>query len=925
MRVLLEIEMIKKSIRPLVIISLITAVLLIGLLATLSLYMETKLITATKWVGHTHQVLSTIEKFQNNLIRAESAQRGYFVLHVPSFLNERESALTMARVDIKEIEALTRDNIKQINALSMLKDLLAQRVAMFIKTQTMGDTSGSIPAAHYFVEGADISTRLQRVTDNMIDEENGLLTAREAKETQSLRFAHASFILLGASLTLVLLLLARRILRDIGVQEQAIEVLRLSRDELETKTQYQERMLRSEALVQIASRAAHIGGWMADLKTSRVSWSDEVCDIYDVPHGTSHTVADAAQYCMGKGRVTLTHLFDTCISDGTAYDYEVQILTAKQRQVWVRIIGEAVRDASNLVVQIQGGIQDITERKSSEANAVRQAELLTTTLESITDAFVMVDRKWNFKYLNHEAERLLLISSDEVLGTSLWGIFSEAVGGQYAKEYRLAIEKNCSVAFEEYHAALNVWMEIRAYPSEEGLAIYFLDITQRKAMEGELHTLAFYDALTGLPNRQLLLNRIEKAVALSKRNGRFGAVLFIDLDNFKGINDTQGHDEGDTLLRLVASRLKEAVRVSDTVARLGGDEFIILLEDLAATEKEAAANAKRIAEKTLKSFSRPFEIAYREHYSSASIGIAIFSGLSTTFDDVLKQADLAMYQSKAAGRNAMSFFLPEMQAMVSARVAMIADLRHALTKNEFILYYQPQSDMHGQMTGTEALVRWRHPVRGFVQPVDFIPIAEETGLILPLGMWVLNTACVQLARWGKSEETEMLSMSVNVSAYQFHSLEFVDQVADILKETGANPCRLKLELTESLLINDVEETIGKMHVLKDMGIGFSLDDFGTGYSSLSYLQRLPLTEVKIDKAFIRDFANEQQGTIIIRMIIALGKAFNLDVVAEGVETSEQYAFVVEEGCKIYQGYLYSKPLPKTELDAFIQEWCNVSL
>ena len=911
--------MIKKSIKSLVIISLVVVVFVLVLLASLSVYMETKLNSATKWVDHTHQVLSTIEKFQNNLIRAESAQRGYFVLRAARFLNDRENAVDLARVNIREIEALTLDNNKQIHYLKTLQDLFAQRVAMFIKTQAISDTLGSIPAAHYFVEGADISNRLQHVTKNMIDEENGLLTARNAKESNSLRLAHASFILLGVSLTLVLLLLARRIVRDLGAQEQAIEVLRRSRDELETRNQYQARMLRSEALIQIASRIAHFGGWMADLETDQVSWSEEVCDIYAVSHGTTPTIADASQFYVDKGRVSLTHLFNTCVRDGTPYDQEVEILTASKRQGWVRITGEAVRDTTGLVIQIRGGIQDISERKRSEANAVRQAALLTATLESITDAFVMVDRQWHFKYLNHEAERLLQISSGQVLGTSLWDIFSEAVGGQYAREYHRAIAQNCSVAFEEYDGKLKIWMEIRAYPSEEGLAIYFLDISQRKAMEGELHALAFYDALTTLPNRQLLLDRIEKAVALSRRTGRFGAVLFIDLDNFKGINDTRGHDEGDMLLKLVANRLKESVRVSDTVARLGGDEFVVLLEDLADAEKEAADNAGGVGEKILNSFGKPFEIIYQEHYSSASIGIAIFGGPSITSEDVLKQADLAMYQAKASGRNAMSFFLPEMQALVTARVAMVTDLRHALTRNEFLLYFQPQSDVQGRMAGAEALVRWNHPVRGLVMPAEFISIAEETGLIMPLGLWVLSTACVQLARWAKSPETEMFSMSVNVSASQFHHLDFVDQVVKILIDTGANPARLKLELTESLLIKDVEGTIRKMHALKAMGIGFSLDDFGTGYSSLSYLQRLPLDELKIDKVFIQDFADEQQGAIIIRMVVALGKAFNLDVVAEGVETAEQYAFVVEEGCKAYQGYLYSKPLPKLALEAFILE------
>jgi len=359
------------------------------------------------------------------------------------------------------------------------------------------------------------------------------------------------------------------------------------------------------------------------------------------------------------------------------------------------------------------------------------------------------------------------------------------------------------------------------------------------------------------------------------------------------------------------------VRVSDTVARFGGDEFVILLEDLGGSDVEAAAGAQDIGGKVLEAFCAPFDIAGVEQHSTPSVGITIFGGESGTVDDVLKRADLAMYQTKAGGRNGISFFDPEMQARVAARVTLEADLRHALAHDEFVLHYQPQAAVNGRLTGAEALLRWRHPRRGMVAPLEFIPAAEETGLIIPLGRWVMLHACRQLARWAASRATDALEMAVNVSAHQFHRADFVETVLAVLKETGARPSRLKLELTESLLLKDVEGTIEKMKRLKQIGVGFALDDFGTGYSSLSYLHRLPLDQLKIDHSFIWDAFHEGHGAAIVRIIVALGKALKMSVLAEGVETASQFSFIVAEGCQAYQGYLLSKPLPEAELAEFI--------
>lgn len=437
----------------------------------------------------------------------------------------------------------------------------------------------------------------------------------------------------------------------------------------------------------------------------------------------------------------------------------------------------------------------------------------------------------------------------------------------------------------------------------------FNDITQHKAAEEEINQLAFYDPLTHLPNRRLLVDRLRQALALGVRSQHFGALQFIDLDNFKALNDSLGHDMGDLLLQQVATRLAECVRATDTVARLGGDEFVVLLTQLSTDRDEAAAHAEAVGEKMRAAITRPYLLETHEHELSASLGITLFLGTGASIDELLKQADMAMYQAKAVGRNTLRFYDPQMQAVVNTRVALEADIRRALQQQQFQLYYQLQVDALGQPVGAEALLRWPHPSRGMVPPNEFIPLAEDTGLILPLGHWVLQQACTQLHAWSLQAHTRHLALAVNVSARQFRQPDFVESVLQILQDTAAPARLLKLELTESLLVNDVEETIAKMLALKAQGVGFSLDDFGTGYSSLSYLKRLPLEQLKIDQSFVRDLLTDPNDAAIARTVITLGHSLGLAVIAEGVETDAQRGFLAAQGCDAYQGYLFSRPLP----------------
>ena len=464
------------------------------------------------------------------------------------------------------------------------------------------------------------------------------------------------------------------------------------------------------------------------------------------------------------------------------------------------------------------------------------------------------------------------------------------------------------------------WLTISAVRDDQQTLTHYVatlaDITKRKASEAEIEHLAFYDSLTGLPNRRLLIDRLKQTLASSSRHHRNGALLFIDLDNFKNLNDTQGHDQGDLLLQQVAKRLNVCVRDGDTVARLGGDEFVVMLQDLSVSLAGAATQAEVVGTKILEALRMPYNLSQITHYSSASLGVTLFNEYHKSVDELLKRADLALYKAKGAGRNTLRFFDPEMQTALTTRSALETELRQGLQENQFLLYYQPQVDKQGQLAGVEALVHWQHPRRGIVSSSEFIALAEDTRLILPLSQWVLETACRQLKIWATRSETSHLTMAVNVSVVQFHREDFVQQVLETISRTGAPPFRLRLELTESLLVKDIEGIIAKMLALKVQGIGFSMEDFGARHSSLAYLKRLPLDQLKIDPSFLNEAVTNHKDAAIIRAIVSLGKNLGLMVIAEGVQTEAQHNFLETEGCYNFQGHYFGPPAPVEALGKF---------
>ena len=542
----------------------------------------------------------------------------------------------------------------------------------------------------------------------------------------------------------------------------------------------------------------------------------------------------------------------------------------------------------------------------------------------IEEGMIVTDQEGIVIRVNRVFTELTGYSADEAIGKNLSMVqsdreddnfFSRMLDVLYQQNYWQGEIWNQRKNGEVYPE----WLTITAVVGKDGdITNYicaFFDITERKQAEEKIHKLAFYDHLCKLPNRRLLFERLQQAVTVSVRKKTCGGVLFIDLDNFKILNDTRGHDFGDLLLIEVAQRLRTCIRQSDTLARLGGDEFVILLEDLSMETSLAALQAREVGEKVLKVLTKPYTLKNIECYSTASIGISLYSNYKDGIENMIRQADTAMYEAKRAGRNTLRFFDPAMQEELEMRSEIEAGIRKALLNNEFQLNYQVQVDGDQRYIGAEALIRWKSPELGMVSPAKFIPISEDTGLILPIGQWVLETACAQLKAWENNSLTHDLTLAVNVSAKQFRQPGFVAQVSEIILRSGIKPVRLKLELTESTVLDNVPDTIQKMQALKLMGIRFSMDDFGTGYSSLSYLTQLPLDQLKIDQSFVRNISKKSTDLVIIQTIIGMANNLGIEVIAEGVETIEQRDLLWDLGCRIYQGYLFGRPSPNEQFIA----------
>lgn len=706
------------------------------------------------------------------------------------------------------------------------------------------------------------------------------------------------------------------------IAEQVVDQLVLRRQRYLLERHATRTANRTEALLQIASGAFGIGTWELSAPDLRINWSDALCDLYAVPKGTRPTWTEWLMYFATDDAARLDMALEACLRRSEPLDLQLNTKTASGRQIWIRISCYPIAETDGTVQFIQGTVQDLSSAKLDE-RAINESE---ERFRQLADAMPYI--VWSAKtdgQIDFGNKTLMeLAGLDDAAAVTEWLTFlhpddveltaakwAECVkdGKPFACEYRVF-----RAADQCYR-----WHLARGMPiyGDHGAVIRWygttMDIHDMKQAHEEISRLAFYDPLTQLPNRQLLTDRLAHAQALHFRSQRIGAVFLIDLDEFKCVNDTLGHDKGDLLLVQVAQRLTANVTEKDTVARLGGDEFVIVLENLGPSEEIAARAADRVARIVFTAMHAVFDLGGYERHVTSSIGITLFGKDTDLVDAILTRADLAMYQAKAGGRNTICFFDQQIHTASLARAELDIEIRAALQHGEFLLHYQPQINDVGEVVGLEALVRWQHPQRGMVSPGVFIPLAEENGLILPLGHWVLKTACEQMVSMGRRD----ISMSVNVSALQFRQLDFVGEVLEIVRATGANPAQLKLELTESLLVDDIGTAIAKMASLKEHAIQFSLDDFGTGYSSLSYLKRLPLHQLKIDQSFVQNLRTDPRDLAVVSAIITLGHTMGMSVIAEGVETAEQHEMLAELGCKAFQGYLFSRPLPCDELGKFL--------
>jgi diguanylate cyclase (GGDEF)-like protein/PAS domain S-box-containing protein len=621
-----------------------------------------------------------------------------------------------------------------------------------------------------------------------------------------------------------------------------------------------------------------------------------------------------------SGKSAANHLLS---GEASSASFEKRYLRRDGSLTWVTLTISIQHDDEGRPLFFLTLVQDINARKQAEELLGAAQEALRLSEERYRTAFQMSLDSINLNRLSDgiyvDCNKAFLETTgyarEEVIGHSSieLNIWENPANRSKLVEilHRQGVCRNFEARLRKKKGEM-FWVLMSASVIElEGIPCVLSisrDISDVKTAQDEIRHLAFYDPLTELPNRRLLLERLRQTVTASKRCGRQRALLFIDLDNFKSLNDTLGHAVGDLLLKEVGERLTGCVRAVDTAARVGGDEFVVILEDLGRTSEEAAARAGSVAEKILASITQPYVLAGRECRSTASMGITVFGDGNESSSAILQQADIAMYQAKAAGREAIRFFAPALQSAVNARAALEGELHQGIRNREFELWYQPQVD-GGRVVGAEALLRWNHPRRGVLLPAEFISLAEETGLIVALGNQVLEDACRQLAVWAQRRETAWLSVAVNVSPRQFRQADFADRVLAVLETTGANPRSLELEITESLLVEDMEEAIAIMNALRSRGLRLSLDDFGTGYSSLAYLKRLPLDRLKIDSSFVRDMLADAKSKAIAHAIIWLSREMNLPVLAEGVETEEQRAWLAGLGCHAYQGYLFSPPVP----------------
>ena len=694
-----------------------------------------------------------------------------------------------------------------------------------------------------------------------------------------------------------------------GQVRKALNTLQTSIEEL---TNTRKRLLAAQQL-------AMVGDWEFDILSGTLNWSDQIYNICGVERDTINPNMNTAMNLIHQDdRKRVKSSLLKVIRNKTSINMEYRMLRAngEERLVFQHAAAKEINDGSVLV--ISGTIQDITERRELSNRLEKLSEHIPGFIFQL---YLGPDKNPRLPYASKGIREIYGIDSENVNNNSQ--IILDLVHDEDKSRFQTGLWESSKklLTWREQYRVMHpqkgvIWVEGHATP--ERLASggtlwhgYIWDITARKQSEKEIRKLALYDPLTGVANRRLLKEKLQHAIATSRRNQNHGAVIMLDLDNFKTLNDSKGHDVGDALLVEVAKRLHGCIRETDTVARLGGDEFVVVLEWLDTEKTKSQTQATNTAEKIRFALSQPYILGKENHihHASASIGVVVFLDNQKNVTEILKRADLAMYEAKDLGRNRVCLFSKKRQNLVYQKNAMATDLKQALDNHEFSLYLQPQLSASLKLCGAEALLRWIPPGKEPIPPGEFIPIAEQTGLILPIGEWVLEKACQYIIELGRYPLPDEFAVAVNISARQFSNEGFVDSIKNIVSSSRVDIHRLKLELTESCLFQDLDRGQMILAELRDLGIDIELDDFGTGYSSLNSLKKLPLTTIKLDRSLINDIeAKDNRGKAIVRAAVAMAKAMSMKIIAEGVETNIQKEFLIHEGCDLLQGYLFARPM-----------------
>ena len=701
-------------------------------------------------------------------------------------------------------------------------------------------------------------------------------------------------------------------------------VCSISHDITERK-KAEEALRESEAKFRLAFNNANTGMCLVDLQGKLLEVNEKMSEIFGYSQCELESMSVNDLTLPEDASLSPDFIHHAVQGDGDSATFEKRYRHRQGHIIHGQVSSSLVRDSQGQPRYFISQVQDITERKLAEI-AIRESEEKFKALADTSPLAIYMSAgiEQKYEYINPTALRLFGYTMDETPTVEQWWPLAypdETYRRQIEEEWQQRIQDAIATSSEIEPMEVVVTCKDGSHKiiqwgfksiDKQNWA-FGLDLTERKQAEDEIKQLAFYDPLTQLPNRRLLLDRLHQAMVACVRSKLYGALLFIDLDNFKTLNDTLGHDQGDLLLQEVASRLTTCVRECDTVARLGGDEFVVMLIGFDACPEEAAAQSQKIGMKILDKLNQKYQLTGHEQYFSASIGINLFDGHSLSVNELLKQADIALYQAKSDGRNTLRFFDPGMQSSMLARVELTHDLRLALRKNQFKLFCQTEVGHDQNIIGVEVLLRWQHPERGLISPNEFIPLAEETGLIQSIGHWVLESACTVLKAWEGLPHLQNVHLAVNISVRQFHQANFVERVLEVVRHSGIDLDKLMLELTENVVLADLDDAVAKMNALKDFGVRFSLDDFGTGYSSLAYLTRLPFDQLKIDRSFVENIGVKPSDAIIIQTIIAMASQLGIDVIAEGVETETQRDFLYQQGCLVCQGYLFGKPMPLADL------------